>query len=634
MPRPFRKQQALAQCTAFLTVLTLVAAASANITIDQVAISGEVAPGVTDGATYRVFSEPVINNHGDVAFLTSLQNADGSFDPMTNNAYFAPTAGPNSSLGLLARENEPAPGVQDGSLYGHIGFNPPVLNDRGDIIFDMELRNPDGSIDFTRNQALFGSFAHSASGAELLLRKGDVLVDAVDGVAFHHFNSLNLNNRGQILIGSQLRNLDGTLNAVPDSALAGINTKESYSPFAILKTNDFAPGGDNGERVVFPTEAMLNDSGDFTFSTFYRESDAPVDLFSSEVNFLKGSLADPTSISPIIRLSDPVPEKPAETSFYGFHSVVQNRRGETAFTASLWDPPYFGSTLFGPDDNNESGFYLAAQSGTPATLADDMTNYSHISSILLNGPGDLAFLATLQPADASFEEDRNAGLFGPVQGANSPLGLILRKGDQLPPSLMGGTFVDFWEPYPVPVFFNRLGDIVFLGTVRDQGDPIEEDGKKTLFSYANGELNIVAQEEANFAVEVPGSGTEQRTIESIRLITDFAVSSTEGGLPRGLNDFGQLVFSLEFTDGSAGLFTADLHPDRIAGDLDVDGSVDGADFLDWQLDFVDPILFDDWKENFGASTGHAAQFIVPEPSSLFLLLWAACFQRRRRVRGS
>jgi len=74
-----------------------------------------------------------------------------------------------------------------------------------------------------------------------------------------------------------------------------------------------------------------------------------------------------------------------------------------------------------------------------------------------------------------------------------------------------------------------------------------------------------------------------------------------------------------------------------AGDFDIDGDVDGADFLTWQRgespNGGDALELADWTSNFGAtgliSTASAG---VPEPSTLILLSGALVGSRCRRRR--
>lgn len=76
---------------------------------------------------------------------------------------------------------------------------------------------------------------------------------------------------------------------------------------------------------------------------------------------------------------------------------------------------------------------------------------------------------------------------------------------------------------------------------------------------------------------------------------------------------------------------------ELAGDFDLDGDVDGRDFLIWQRGgSQNPLSGGDlvaWQANYGASSSVAASTVVPEPG---LVAWGAalmavCFAQRRRI---
>ena len=85
-------------------------------------------------------------------------------------------------------------------------------------------------------------------------------------------------------------------------------------------------------------------------------------------------------------------------------------------------------------------------------------------------------------------------------------------------------------------------------------------------------------------------------------------------------------------DGSLGVF---LNPGTSAltpGDFDGDGDVDGDDFLEWQRTDGTPTGLSNWQTNYGTGTLAAGTSIVPEPSTLMLLMTVAVVGGLRRQR--
>jgi hypothetical protein len=91
---------------------------------------------------------------------------------------------------------------------------------------------------------------------------------------------------------------------------------------------------------------------------------------------------------------------------------------------------------------------------------------------------------------------------------------------------------------------------------------------------------------------------------------------------------GQVVTQVE-----AHFFTSLLLAEpAMPGDSDLDGSVDGADFLAWQRNSGVGELTD-WRANFGTGASAAAQTAVPEPTgaTLRLALAVMSLSRSRRI---
>jgi hypothetical protein len=87
----------------------------------------------------------------------------------------------------------------------------------------------------------------------------------------------------------------------------------------------------------------------------------------------------------------------------------------------------------------------------------------------------------------------------------------------------------------------------------------------------------------------------------------------EGGLVSQLDGINLLITYVGGDGNDVILVTA------LPGDFDIDGDVDGFDFLTWQRDPSDGELAD-WQANFGTPAGSlaASSTAVPEPSALLL----------------
>lgn len=146
------------------------------------------------------------------------------------------------------------------------------------------------------------------------------------------------------------------------------------------------------------------------------------------------------------------------------------------------------------------------------------------------------------------------------------MSLVVQEG-----STIDGVSFDFNVSGAGGLSFNGKGDIVFTA----RKDNTVSDG---LFAYVEGELKKIVLEGELFDVD-PGPGVDNRTISTVRGPFDQNSGSTpvqsggEDGGFRFLNDTGQFVHRLDFTDGSHGIFLTTMTGPCA---WDCDGSGDGA----------------------------------------------------------
>lgn len=130
-----------------------------------VARRGDPAPGAGADVTYWLGHHdqtPVLNNRGDVAFISDIAGA--GVDSSNNTVLFAGTA---SQMRVMARQGMPAPGAIDGARYST--FTDFQLNDDGQLAFKSILIG-DGMTN-ARNLGLY--LSDPVSGQFLIAREGD-----------------------------------------------------------------------------------------------------------------------------------------------------------------------------------------------------------------------------------------------------------------------------------------------------------------------------------------------------------------------------------------------------------------------------------------------------------------------------
>ena len=140
-------------------------------------------------------------------------------------------------------------------------------------------------------------------------------------------------------------------------------------------------------------------------------------------------------------------------------------------------------------------------------------------------------------------------------------------------------------------------DITFWVNPDLDAEPLAADAALTTSGYIP--FNGFAIFQGGGAGGDPASVTQASSIEELRLGTTYA-------------DVAPIAAGLD-------------------GDFDVDGDVDGNDFLVWQRGAATPADLALWQGNYGAPNSSAAAGAVPEPTSILLLSFAGilCYLRRR-----
>lgn len=143
-----------------------------------IAQRGDPVPGTHDGAQLVSFFSPVLNNTGEVAFLSNFMlGGTGTmpFPPPPRDVVLKST---NGSLSLLARTGSWAPGEADGP--GATRLYVPSLNDSGHVAFLSSFEREHASESPAVNLGLqFAINGPTAAGTDVVVQDGEVF--SIDG---------------------------------------------------------------------------------------------------------------------------------------------------------------------------------------------------------------------------------------------------------------------------------------------------------------------------------------------------------------------------------------------------------------------------------------------------------------------
>jgi hypothetical protein len=178
-------------------------AATGNIR--SIAHAGDDAPG---GGVYRAASGPIINAHGDIAFLGDL------ISPAAFGVYLHS----GGETIAVARPGDPMPGGGRLVTAGDTGLWQLDVNNAGDVVFNaaLDTRNADGVQDTGLYVWSHGSLSVVARtgtvipGVGMIARLGTI-IPTVDGPNVEPNSGANNNDHGQVVFGATLTDERGVL---------------------------------------------------------------------------------------------------------------------------------------------------------------------------------------------------------------------------------------------------------------------------------------------------------------------------------------------------------------------------------------------------------------------------------------
>ncbi len=349
-----------------------------------IARAGDPAHGIDGGANFSTFNFLVLNDAGQVAYRASLTGT--GVDGTNDDGIWRDTT-------LIARAGDPAHGIGGGVHFS--GLFTPVFNDAGQVAYQASLTG--AGVDTTND---FGIWRDTTP----IARAGNPAYGIGRGANFSTFNFLVLNDPGQVAYRASLTG-------------AGVDTTNDFGIWRdttlIARAGDPAHGIGGGANFSTFNNPVLNDPGQVAYEASL--TGAGVDTTNDF-----GIWRDTT---PIARAGDPAHGIGGGTNFSTFNFLVLNNTGQVAYEASL--------TGAGVDTTNDFGIWrdttLIAREGDPAHGIGGGVNFRGFNNPVLNDTGQVAYRAFLTGTGVDTTNDSGVWITGP----NGQSLLVARKGDDL-----------------------------------------------------------------------------------------------------------------------------------------------------------------------------------------------------------
>ncbi len=430
-------------------------------TAELIARTKEIAPGISGSALFSSFSNPNINDPGQVAFIARLTEESGG-NSVTDVSLWKGTPG---SISMVAREGDTAPGYSGdtfGEMFSAIGGDTVAFNNDGRVAFINNLNNASA-----RNSV----WQENASGLTMLAKTGWAVPGFADATYGEFHAGIPLNNNGDLAFFPNIvGNFDWTHLTgayLVQKAING-NVTTKYTGFKTA-----APGVAGKTFQSFPTGSQnydMNASGQLVFEAAL-EYGGTVDHTN-----ISGIWSDAFgSLALVARQGSQATGTPADAVFSSFNSpLVMNDSGQVAFGASL------KTDAGGVDNTNNNGIWLEtggvldliARAGDRAPgTPDGVVFNSQFINYAINSAGQVCFHTSMTGPGIDYTNSAGIWLYDPSDG----LSLVVREGDEV--TLTSGetvTFIDIVADFPGSCsggsdgrarYFNNSGEIAFKAAV-------------------------------------------------------------------------------------------------------------------------------------------------------------------------
>lgn len=597
---------------------------STSAALRAVTLSGQHAPGTPAGITFSGTASPALNAAGRTGFKAFLTGT-GVTDKNNEGVWSEGVSG----LRLIARAGDAAPGtgpnvtfgVQDFVLSPAVfGFSAPTLNRFGQSAFLGTLQHGSGGVTTTNRT---GIWAESGGALNLIARAGEPAPGTASGRVFDSFGGVTINAVGGLAVTASTRDAAGVVDFA-----TGIWTKGS-GPLTLLAGPGMQPPGTPpGTKYSNFGFIGFNDAGKAAFKGFLQSGTGGVNDANNSGIWSTGSGV----LSLVARENEQAPDVPAGAQFsdFGGHADFSSA-GRVAFIGNLQ------LNSGGVNLNNFQGIWsdrngtlqLVTRTGdqAPGALAGARFNSFAIGDYLgVNASGHIAFEAEMRSGIGGVSQNNDGGIWSTASG---PLTIVARE-NTTPPGAPGAAFDIFNN-----IVLNAAGQVAFASILKDSPSVNSTNNVGLWAQDRGGVLKMVARTGNQLQI-APG---DSRTIRGLF----FA-----GGDGGGFNDLGELTFGAAFTNGTFGMFVADVTAPAIRrSDFTGDGVVNGQDLNSWRGSFAidaagdsdsdgdsDGADFMDWQRHVGTFPIVVSAEPVPEPTTLAMLLVGVVFCYRSKMSSS
>lgn len=327
-----------------------------------------------DGAEFTSLGSPTLNATGDLTFQAALRTGSTGPEVTGRNAraLFGPTAGPGSSLALLARQGDPAPEAGGATFDFFSGV--PALNDNADVAYQAFLNTGSGPpVTFENREAIYGPSAGAGSARGLIARGGDP-VPGLSGILYESFDPPVLNAAGDVAFMGSIRT-DGVAGSAAYSEAIFGPAAGAGSALGLLVREDAAAPDTDGAVFSSLKSPSLNNSGEIAFKAVLRTGDTGPTITSAN-NFAlfspTGGTGSPLCL--LVQSDDPTPGI-ADAEFSNFGDPALNAAGDVAFFG-LIRAGDSGPAISSDDDGVlfayvDGRFQLIARQGDVFTVSSD-----------------------------------------------------------------------------------------------------------------------------------------------------------------------------------------------------------------------------------------------------------------------